>query len=128
MIYRALADLAVGVHFLFLLYVVGGALLVRRARWLAVPHLLCVAWGVYVEVAPGLVCPLTPIENHFATLAGQAGYQGSFIEHYLLPVIYPEGLTREGQWALALLAVVTNALIYGFLSRHRRRPSVRMPR
>ena len=113
MVYRLLADATVGVHLLFLLYVVGGATLVRRARWLALPHLLCVAWGVYVELAPGAECPLTPLENRFATLAGQAGYSGSFVDHYLLPIIYPENLTREVQWALALLVVLTNALLYG---------------
>ena len=113
MVYRLFADLTVGVHFLFLLYVAGGAILVRRARWLAVPHLVCVAWGVYVELAPGAECPLTPLENRFTTLAGQAGYSGSLIEHYLLPIIYPESLTREVQWVLALLVILTNTFLYG---------------
>ena len=113
MVYRLLADATVGIHLLFLLYVVGGAILVRRARWLALPHLLCVVWGVYVELAPWAECPLTPLENRFATLAGQAGSSGSFVDHYLLPIIYPENLTSEVQWALALLVVLTNALLYG---------------
>ena len=120
MTYRLLADLTVAVHFAFLLFVAGGAFLVRRFRWVAVPHLLCVAWGVYVEVT-GRICPLTPLENRFARRAGEAGYQGSFIEHYLLPVIYPDGLTREMQWGLAALVVVLNVAAYALLLRKRTR-------
>jgi hypothetical protein len=70
-------------------------------RWLVFPHLLALAWGVYVSVMPGLVCPLTPLENAVAVRAGMAGYEGSFIEHYLVPIVYPEGLTPSAQWALA---------------------------
>jgi len=68
-------------------------------RWLIVPHLLCVAWAIYVEATPGLVCPLTPLENYFAIRAGRAGYEGSFVEHYLVPILYPDGLTRTVQLA-----------------------------
>ena len=122
MVYRLLADVTVGLHFLFMLYVVGGALLLRCSRWWAVPHLPCVLWAVYIELAPGAECPLTPLENRFAVLAGRAGYSGGFIEHYLLPVIYPEGLSREAQWMLAFLVVLTNALLYGlWLKRMGRR-------
>ena len=119
MIYRLLADLTVAVHLAFLLFVVAGALLVRRYRWLLVPHLLCVAWGLYVE-ASGSLCPLTPLENRFAVRAGQAGYQGSFIEHYLVPLIYPDRLTRATQWGLAGLVLAVNAVAYALLLRRRR--------
>lgn len=115
--YRLLADLTVAVHFAFLLFVVAGGLLARRYRWLVVPHLLAAAWGVYVEITPGLVCPLTPLENAFALRAGEAGYSGSFLEHYLVPVIYPEGLTRNLQLALAGLVVAVNALVYAWPRR-----------
>jgi len=114
MVYRVLTDLTVGVHFAFLIFVVAGGLLARRRRWLVIPQLLAVAWGVYVEVTPGLICPLTPLENAFALRAGEAGYQGSFIEHYLVPIIYPEGLTPVAQWSLAALVVVINAVAYSW--------------
>ena len=114
MFYRILTDLTVAVHFAFLIFVVAGGFLARRHRWLAIPHLLAAGWGVYVEATPGLICPLTPLENTFALRAGQAGYQGSFIEHYLVPIIYPEGLTRAAQWVLAVLVVVINVTVYAW--------------
>ena len=117
MIFRVLTELTVIVHFVFLLFVIGGVLLVRRHRWLAVPHLLAVAWAVYVEAAPGIICPLTPLENRFATLAGDAGYTGSFVEHYLVPIIYPDGLTRVAQWALAGIVLVVNVVGYVVVAR-----------
>jgi hypothetical protein len=117
-IYRLLADLTVVVHLAFILFVVGGAFLVRRYRWLAAPHLLCVAWGIYVEAADKL-CPLTPLEKRFARQAGRTGYQGSFIEHYLLPVIYPDKLTREVQWVLAGTVVAVNVVGYALVLRKR---------
>ena len=114
MFYRILTDLTVAVHFAFLIFVVAGGFLARRHRWLAIPHLLAAAWGVYVEAMPGVLCPLTPLENAFALRAGEAGYQGGFIEHYLVPIIYPEGLTRAAQWVLAVLVVVINVTVYAW--------------
>ena len=119
MLYRLLTDLTVAVHFAFLIFVVAGGFLARRHRWLVVPHLLAAAWGVYVEATPGLICPLTPLENGFALRAGEAGYQGSFIEHYLVPIIYPEGLTPVAQWGLAGFVVVINAAAYTWPWRRR---------
>jgi hypothetical protein len=110
--YHLLTDLVVTLHFAFLLFVVGGGFLARRYRWLIAPHLLAVAWGVYVEAMPGLICPLTPLENALAVRAGGAGYSGGFIEHYLLPIIYPDGLTRAAQWMLAMLVVAINLAVY----------------
>jgi len=111
-LYRLLTDLVVTLHFAFLLFVVGGGFLARRYRWLVAPHLLAAAWGVYVEAMPGVICPLTPLENALALRAGGAGYSGSFIEHYLVPIIYPEGLTRAAQWILAALVVAINGAVY----------------
>ena len=122
MVYRLLTDLTVAVHFAFLIFVVAGGFVARRHRWLVIPHLLAAAWGVYVEAVPGLICPLTPMENAFALQAGEAGYQGSFIEHYLVPIIYPEGLTPAVQRCLAALVVVINVAAYGW-PRHRRASS-----
>ncbi len=121
MIYRTLTELTVAFHFLFIVFVLGGAALVWRWKWIAVPHLLAVAWAVYVEAAPGIICPLTPLENHFAALAGAAGYSGSFVEHYLVPIIYPDGLTPPLQWTLAAVVAVVNLGAYGLLATRRRR-------
>src|SRR5438105_15892707 len=103
--YRLLTDLVIALHFAFLLFIVGGGRLARRYRWLIGPHLVAAAWGVYVEAMPGLICPLTALENALALRAGAAGYRGSFIAHYLLPVIYPDGLTPWVQRILAALLV-----------------------
>lgn len=127
MAFRLLADLTVVVHFAFLLFVVVGGLLARRWPWVALPQLVAAAWGFYVEATPGLVCPLTPLENEFARRAGAAGYEGSFIEHYLVPVIYPDGLTPALQAALAALVVVANAAVYSWVFRSRRAATRRRP-
>ena len=120
MVYRVLAELTVAVHFAFLIFVVAGGFLARRYRWLVIPHVLAVVWGIYVEAMPGILCPLTPLENRFALRAGEAGYRGGFIEHYLVPILYPEGLTRTAQYALAVLIVVINAAAYSWAWRRRR--------
>jgi hypothetical protein len=112
MLYRLLTDLTIAVHFSFLLFVLGGSLGARRARWIFISHLFALTWGLYVLLTPGLVCPLTPLENAFALRAGLAGYEGSFIEHYLVPIIYPEGLTPDAQWVLAAVIVGINACVY----------------
>ena len=125
MIYRILTSLTVMVHFAFLLFIVGGGFLARRYRWITVPHLLAAAWGVYVEVMPGIVCPLTYWENDFASRAGSAGYSGTFIDHYLLPILYPDGLTRAMQWGLGLVLVVLTIAVYAW---PRRVPGVAAPR
>ncbi len=125
MTYRVLADLTVGVHLLFILYVLGGGLLICRSRWLAIPHLACVGWGVYIELASDAVCPLTPLENRLLKLAGEAGYSNGFVEHYLLPILYPASLTPEVQWALTGLVVLINTLVYGVAwNRVRRRRTI----
>jgi hypothetical protein len=115
--YRLLTDFTIAFHFAFILFVLLGGFAARRVRCLAIPHLMALAWGVYVEITPGLVCPLTPLENAFAMRAGRAGYEGSFIEHYLVPVIYPEGLTPRVQWALAAIVVAVNAGVYAWPRR-----------
>src|SRR3954454_15486003 len=112
MSYRLLTDLTVVVHSGFVLFVVAGGVVVRYFRRVAPVHILVVAWAVYVEAMPGVICPLTPLENAFAARAGLAGYQGSFIEHYLVPIIYPDGLTPSLQLLLAATIVAVNAVLY----------------
>lgn len=125
--YRIAADLAVIVHFLFILLVVfGGLLAVRwpRAAWLHVP---AAAWGALVEFS-GLYCPLTPLENLLRRAGGEAGYSGGFIQHYLVPLIYPDGLTREIQVVLGVAVLLINVSIYGYIFFRWRRKRLAAPR
>lgn len=108
------ADLLVVVHFAFICFVVLGGLLVLRWPRLAFIHIPAATWGALVEFM-GWLCPLTPLEQHFRAAAGEAGYTGSFIEQYLVPVIYPADLTRELQLLLGVIVVAVNAAIYGWL-------------
>lgn len=114
MIYHLSTALIVCLHFAFLGFVVLGGFLARRYRWIAVPQLLSVAWGIYVEAMPGLRCPLTVWENYFALRAGAAGYKTTFIEHYLLPVIYPDGLSPSAQRGIAVALVAVTVLVYAW--------------
>jgi hypothetical protein len=116
--YRLLADAVLLLHLAFILFVAFGALLVARRRRLLPVHLLAAAWGVFVE-ASGAVCPLTWAELHYRRLAGDAGYEGGFIEHYLLPLIYPSGLTRSAQLVLGAGVLVLNAVLYAWIWRRR---------
>jgi hypothetical protein len=115
--YSLLTTVTILLHFAFLMFVVGGGLMARRVRWLTIPHFAAVVWGVYAEAMPGLLCPLTGLENALALRAGGAGYSNSFIEHYILPILYPDGLTQAGQWVLAALLVVVNVVIYAWPRR-----------
>jgi hypothetical protein len=114
--YGLLADLTVLLHAAFILFaVLGGLLAVRwpRIAWL---HLPAVLWAAFIEFS-GRICPLTPLENHYRELAGENGYTGGFIEHYILPVIYPAGLTRNIQLGLGLGVLVVNIVAYGIVIR-----------
>lgn len=119
MIYRLLADGLVALHLAFLLFVVFGGLLVARfprVIWLHVPAAL---WGALIELS-GWICPLTPWEQVLRRRAGQAGYTEGFIEHYLMPVIYPAGLTPSIQLALGAAVIAVNGGVYAWLWRRRR--------
>ena len=116
MTFRLLADLTVLLHGAFMVFVVFGAWLVWRWRWVGWLHVPCAAWGAMVELA-GWVCPLTPLENAFRARAGEAGYRGGFIEHYVVPAIYPAGLTRAQQIVLGATVVAINVVAYGLLIR-----------
>ena len=118
MVYRGLADLVLVVHFAFVLFVIFGGLLVIRRPKLAWLHLPAAIWGSWIEFS-GRICPLTPLENHFRRLGGQAGYEGGFIEHYVTAIIYPEGLTRPTQIILGLVVVCINIAAYTIVTRRR---------
>jgi hypothetical protein len=116
MIYRLLADFVLVLHFLFIGFVVFGGLLVLRFPKIALAHIPAACWGVFIELTGGL-CPLTVVEVRLRRIAGDAGYSGSFIEHYLLPIIYPAELTRDIQFGLAGVVILINIAIYGILYR-----------
>jgi hypothetical protein len=120
MLARLGADLVVAIHFAFILFVVGGGLLVLRYPRLAWVHVPAAAWGAGIELVGG-ICPLTPLENALRRAAGEAGYHGGFIEHYLLPLIYPAGLTPAVGLVLGLGVLLVNGALYALLWRRRRR-------
>ena len=109
--FRFAADLTLVVHLLFILFVVAGALLVLRVPRLAWLHVPAALWGTWIELTGG-ICPLTFLENRFRHMAGQAGYAESFVEHYLVPLIYPAGLSRVTQLWLAVAVAGVNAGLY----------------
>lgn len=111
MYYSVAADALVILHLLFIVFVMLGGLLLLKWRWLFYLHMPAVAWGILVELQ-GWLCPLTPLEQHFRTLAGETGYSGGFVQHYLLPIIYPAGLTRELQTIIAISVISVNLVIY----------------
>ena len=118
--FQFLADATVVLHAGFVVFaVLGGVLALRRPR-LAWVHLPAAVWGAWVEFS-GTVCPLTPLEHWFREQAGGAGYSSGFIEHYLVPVLYPASLSRELQWALGSVVIVVNAVVYIAILRRRAR-------
>ena len=119
MIYSFLADLLVVFHLVFILYVIAGALLIfkwPKTLWF---HLPSCFWGMTVEFT-GWICPLTPWEIRLRRLAGEEGYSGSFIEHYLIPIIYPSGLTRAVQMLLGGTVLIVNLSLYTLILIKRR--------
>jgi len=112
------ADLVASLHFAFVVFVVLGGLLVLRWPRLAWLHLPAVAWGASIELL-GWICPLTPLENRLRHEAGLAGYEGGFVEHYLLPLLYPASLSRSVQVILGLSVLLINAVLYGSILRRR---------
>ncbi len=114
MLYRALADAVLVAHFAFVLFAVLGGLLAlrwRRAVWLHVPAL---AWGVVVQLA-NWECPLTPLENYFRRLGGEAGYAGGFVEHYVSAILYPEQISHAFRFVSGLFLLVVNLVAYSFV-------------
>lgn len=108
------ADAVLAFHLAFILFSAFGALLALKWRWVPLLQLPAAAWGIFVEVT-ARICPLTDIENRFRAMAGQAGYAGDFVGHYLLATIYPAGLTREIQFALAAFVLIVNLSVYAWL-------------
>ena len=114
MFYKLAADAVVLLHLGFVLFVVTGGLLVFRWRWMALLHLPAVIWAVLLEFY-GWLCPLTPLELSLRAVGGQAGYGGGFVEHYILPALYPAELGRPLQIALGSFVIAINITLYGWL-------------
>jgi hypothetical protein len=114
------AHAVVALHFAFVLFVVLGGLLALRWPRIVWLHVPAVIWGALVEFT-GWVCPLTPLENRLRRASGETSYQGDFIAHYILPALYPDGLTRRDQLVLGCIAIALNVATYALvLARHRR--------
>lgn len=121
--YALLADLVLAGHLGFILFVVFGGLLVVRWPRVAWLHLPALVWGSWIELTGG-ICPLTPLENRLRRSAGGPEYQTTFIEHYIVPLIYPPGLTHGAQLLLGVALIVWSAGVYGWAIHHWRRRRV----
>ncbi len=121
--YTLLADLVVVVHLVFVGFVILGGLLAWRWPWVVWLHLPAVCWGVGIEWMGG-ICPLTPLETWLRSQTGEAVYETDFVAQYLLPLLYPVGLTRAAQFAIGSAVLAVNVLIYGLLWRQRSRIDV----
>ena len=117
--YSLVADAVLILHFAFVLFVVLGGVFVLRWPRVAWAHVPTAIWGAAIEFG-GWICPLTPLENTLRDAAGEATYRGDFVARYLMPVIYPEGLTRETQVVLGAVVLMLNAAIYTIAVRRRR--------
>jgi hypothetical protein len=116
--FRIAADTIVVLHVAFVIFVVAGGLLTLRWRWLAWVHVPAAIWGTVVEFA-GWVCPLTPVENALRAYSGTEVYRGDFIEHYILPLLYPAQLTRSLQFLIGSFALALNVVVYWYVLTHR---------
>jgi hypothetical protein len=114
MLFRLAAEVVLLIHLAFIVFALLGAAIAARRRWIIVVHLPVATWGLFVELT-GRICPLTYLENYLRIKAGLSGYTESFVEHYVLAIVYPVGLTREIQFILAGVVVVVNVAIYGWL-------------
>jgi len=112
------ADLVVLLHFLFIVFVIAGGLLALKWRWVTWLHIPAAIWSAFIEFS-GWVCPLTPLENVLRRAGEGGGYTTSFIGHYLVPIIYPAGLTRETQFIMGVAVILINVMIYYRIYRAR---------
>jgi hypothetical protein len=111
---RFVADLVVLLHLAFILFVAIGGFPVMRWPRLAWVHVPAVVWGAVVELM-GWGCPLTPLENRLRAADSGAAYTGDFIDRYIVPIVYPAGLTRGMQMVLGCMVIIVNISIYGLL-------------
>ena len=117
---RVAADVIVVLHVAFVVFVMLGGLLSLRWRRLMWLHVPAAVWGITIEYG-GWVCPLTPLENYLRERGGAAMYRGDFIEHYIVPLLYPARLTHQAQILLGSLALAVNVFVYWRVLRPSRR-------
>jgi len=115
MLYGILADIVVLIHLGFVFFAVLGGVLLAWRRWIVWLHLPAFLWAIWIEISGG-ICPLTPLENWLRIKAGQAGYEGDFVATYLLPLLYPAGLTRKLQFIFAIMVIGINVILYGCIA------------
>jgi hypothetical protein len=116
---KIFADIVLMIHFAFIVFALFGGFLVIYRKWAAWVHLPAVLWSALVNLA-SWICPLTPLENWFRAKAGQAGYPGGFIDHYIAPLIYPDGMPRNLQLTAAMSVLSWNVVVY-LIVLHRRK-------
>ena len=110
--YHILTEFTIIVHLLFIQFVIAGGFIANKRRWLTVIHLCSLAWAVFAEISPGVICPLTALENYFAFHAGISTYKEDFITRYLVPVIYQDNVTVHIQYVLIVVVVLINIIAY----------------
>jgi len=121
MAFRVAADAVIVLHAAFVAFVVAGGLLALRWPRVMWAHLPAAVWGALIEFS-GWICPLTPLENELRYRGGMTRYQTDFVERYLLPMLYPEHLTRTAQLAIGALVVCTNVAVYAYVISRRAHP------
>ena len=121
MSYGIMANIVVLIHLGFIIFAALGGLFFIWRRWFIWLHVPAFLWAVWIEIT-GAICPLTHLENWLRMKAGQGGYESDFIAAYILPLLYPAGLTRRMQIILAISVIVINIAVYGsiFYKRSRR--------
>ncbi len=111
-VYQILTEFTIVVHLLFILFVIAGGFISNKRRWLKVIHLCSLAWAVFAEISPGVMCPLTALENYFAFHAGISTYKEDFITRYLVPVIYQDNVAVNMQYVLVAIVILINVIAY----------------
>jgi len=111
-IYLFLTQFTVIIHLVFILFVVFGGFFIHKRRWIRIIHIASVVWAVYAELSPGVICPLTTLENYFALHAGLSNYKEDFITRYLIPIIYQESLTSTVQYFIVGVVICINVIVY----------------
>jgi hypothetical protein len=111
-IYHFLTQLTIIIHLLFILFVIVGGFFANKNKWIRLFHICSLVWAVYAEISPGIICPLTTLENYFGHRAGLSTYKEDFITHYLVPVIYQENISNNVQLLLTGLVILINGIAY----------------
>lgn len=111
-LYQILTELTIVFHLSFILFVIAGGFFANRKRWLMILHLCSIVWAVFAELSPGVICPLTQLENYFAFHAGLSTYKEDFVSRYLVPVIYQENVSVKIQYVLVMAVVCINIIAY----------------